>query len=447
MTDSEPNPALNGPINQQMIRWFRHSAPYINAHRNKTMVLLLSGEAIADDNFINTVHDIALLNSLGVRLILACGARLQIETLLADLGVNSEFHQGLRVTDARMLEVVKQASGAVRANVEALLSTGVINSPMHGAGIRAVSGNYVTARPIGVRDGKDFGFTGEVRKVDSHGISRALDQGNIVLLPSLGYSPTGEIFNLSVEEVATQVAIDLKVDKLIAFVHAKGALDDQGNLLRELRPGDCAGLLNSTELPVPFRQSLRACYNAMDQGVPRAHLISYRDDGALLGELFTRDGSGTLITQGSYEQIRQATIEDVGGIVELIQPLEADGLLVRRSRDLLENEIEQFTIIERDGMIVACIALYPYGDENMAEVACVATHEDYRSANRASVLLQAAEQRAQQTGMHSLFVLTTQTAHWFIEKGFSEADISDLPVAKQALYNYQRNSKVFIKTL
>jgi len=432
----------NNPV---LVSGFRQSAPYINAHRGKTFVLLLSGDAIAHHNFTNTVHDIALLNSLGVRLVLAIGARVQIEQQLATEKLTSIFHQGLRVTDEACLQAVKRASGAVRAEVEALLSTGIPNSPMHGAAIRAVSGNFVTAKPIGVRDGVDFCFTGEVRKVAAIAIEQELKQGNIVLLPNLGYSPSGEIFNLSVEDVATQVAIAIRADKLITFCEQEGAQDEKGTLLKELRPGDCASLINGNLASPSLQQALRACYKAVDNGVDRAHLISYATNGALLAELFSRDGSGTLVTRGSFEHIRTATIDDVGGILQLIEPLEAQGILVRRSRDLLENEIGNFTVIERDGMIVACIALYPYPEKAMGEVACVATHPDYRGAKRASHLLRQVEQQAKARKLDQLFVLTTQTAHWFSEKGFSAAKLDALPAEKQKLYSYQRIAKIFVK--
>jgi amino-acid N-acetyltransferase len=441
----EPGSSLSAV--HDMVAWFRQSAPYINAHRGRTFVLMLSGDAIAHPNFNNIIHDIALLNSLGVRLVLALGARPQIDAQLAIEKIGAEFHQGLRVTPPEVMEVVKKASGVVRSNVEALLSTGVINSPMHGSSIQVVSGNHVTAKPIGVRYGIDFDHTGEVRKVAAHQIDEALKQNSIVLLPAIGYSPSGEVFNLSVEDVAVQAAISLKADKLIAFTESDGAMDEHGKLLRELRPTDCAKLLNTEGMPFASRQALRACYNAIDNGLPRSHLISYVNDGAMLAELFTRDGKGTLITQGSFEQIRKATVDDVGGVLELIQPLEEGGILVRRSRDQLEAEIEKFTVIERDGMIVACISLYPYVEEGSAEIACVATHNEYRGANRASILLHAQEQQAKELGINQLFVLTTQTAHWFLEKGFVESSLESLPVEKQKLYNLQRNSKIFSKNL
>ncbi len=430
----------------QYARWFRHASPYINAHRGRTFVLMLGGEALADANFDNIVHDIALLNSLGVRLVLVCGARPQIETQLAARGLAPRLHNGLRITDAPSLNAVIAAVGEVRAHIEALLSMGLANSPMHGAQIRVVSGNFTVARPLGVLDGVDYLHTGEVRRLDVEAIRRQLEDGAITLLTPIGYSPTGEVFNLSYEDVATHAAAELGADKLIAFGPDSGWLDARQQLVRELPLSDAEAQLAQVQEPERLR-TLRAAVRACKGGVPRCHLLSYHDDGALLRELFTRDGAGTLITRDSFEQVRQASIDDVGGILELIRPLEEDGTLVRRSRELLENEIEQFTVVERDGSIIACAALYPYPDSAMAEIACVVTHPDYRRGNRGEQLLSAVEARARALGISRAFVLTTRTAHWFIEKGFSEGQVSELPSQKQALYNYQRNSKVFFKHL
>lgn len=430
----------------EYVKWFRNSAPYINAHRGKTFVLMLSGEAIADDNFANIVHDIALLNSLGVRLVLAHGARPQIEERVQSCGLESQFHNDLRVTNEQELRCVTEAAGAMRAHIEALLSMGVANSPMHGASIRVCSGNYVLARPMGVIDGVDFKHTGIVRKIDAKAISHQLDHQNIVLLSPLGYSPTGEIFNLTSEDVAVHCAAALKADKLILLTAESGLLDGKGELIRQCEYRDVDAELQKQ--PLLARDSIvQAVVDAGDLGIDRCHLVSYQSDGALLQELFTRDGAGTLITQEHYEQLHTATIDDVGGILAIIEPLEERGVLLKRSRELLENEIEHFTILVRDGMVIACAALYPYLDQRSGEIACVATHPDYRGADRAERLLASLEATARQQGLSSVFVLTTQTSHWFQEQGYVECAVADLPPAKQQLYNFQRRSKAFIKRL
>lgn len=430
---------------QDYVQWFRQSSPYINAHRGKTFVLMLSGEALAHENFQNTVHDIALLNSLGVRLVIVHGARPQINALLQTRGIAPHYHGNKRITDNATLEVVQQAVGQLRAQIEARLSAGMANSPMHGADIRVVGGNLVIAKPIGVIDGVDLAHTGEVRRIDVPAIKRMLDNNAIVLLNCLGYSRTGEVFNLSVEDVAMQTAISLQADKLILLGEKSGLHDANGNMVRELSLTDRIPF-NPQHLDEENLRLFNCAMHAVQKGVARCHLISYTKDGALLNELFTLDGNGTLISHSPQEQLRAASIEDVGGILELLAPLEEQGILVRRSREMLENEIDRFMLLVKDGMVLGCAALYSY-ENNMAELACVAIHLDYQGGGRAERLLRAIEKNAKQKGIEQLFVLTTRTAHWFVERGFKPAGVDALPEYKKQMYNFQRNSKVFIKSL
>ncbi|MDG2047620.1 MAG: amino-acid N-acetyltransferase [Halioglobus sp.] len=426
------------------IRWLRNTAPYINAHRGKTFVLMLGGAVAQHKNFPNIIHDIALLNSLGVRLVLIHGSRLQVDERLTHAGLESVFHGGLRITDNAAMEHVKDAAGSLRAQIEALLSMGLPNSPMQGSRIRVCSGNFVTARPIGVVSGIDFHHTGKVRRVDADGINQQLADGSIVLLSPLGYSPTGEIFNLALEDIAVQCAAAIGADKLVLFGSEAGALNDNGALIRQCAAGEIDALAVAEPQQASLLQSAkRACLADVD----RCHIISYADDCALLQELFTHDGCGTLVANDEYEVSCEASIDDVGGILELIEPLEREGALVKRSRELLETEIRQFRLLVRDGRIIACAALYPFPDDGCGEIACIVSHPDYRGGKRGQRLLKALEQEARKLGLERVFVLTTQTAHWFIEQGFVEANQDRLPGAKQSLYNLQRNSKVFVKNL
>lgn len=437
---------------QDYVRWFRHSAPYINAHRNKTFVLMFGGEAVQHPNFQHIIHDIALLHSLGIRLILVHGARPQINQNLQEKQIQTPIHLHRRVTTRESLSCVMNAVGSIRLEIEALLSMGLANSPMFGARIDAVSGNFVTAKPYGIRDGVDFQLTGEVRSIDTDAIQRHLDNHNIVVLGPTGYSTTGEVFNLLAEEVATKTAIALQADKLIFLGNKQGLLDDQGKVLRELNSHQLDHYIeqfqkDDDEMALHLQGAQRASLS----GVHRVHLISYAYDGALIEELFTRDGIGTMITDAHYEEVRMATIQDVGGLINLLRPLEQDGILVYRSRERLESEIGQFAVIERDGMILACAALYPIptakNEIRSAEIACVAVDPAYRKSNRGSQILHFLEEKARQNGILQLFVLTTRTAHWFLEQGFQTASVDDLPNARQELYNYQRNSLVFKKML
>jgi|TARA_B100001121_G_scaffold248739_1_gene224249 amino-acid N-acetyltransferase len=426
---------------------FRHSSPYINTHRGRTVVLTIPGDAIAHGNFINIIHDIALLSSLGVRLVVAFGARPQIQARLDGAGVESTFVRGLRITPEAHLPLVMEAIGGLRAYLESQLSMGLVNSPMHNARIRVSSGNYVAARPVGVLDGIDFGHTGKVRRVDAEGIGRLLELGHIVLLPPMGYSPTGDAFNLSYEDVGSQVAMALKAEKLIVFIDDQGVLEADGSLIRELTTRQASERLAAGVVTGHDADLLKAACDACIKGVRRAHIISYIEDGALLSELFTRDGSGTLVSSDNYEQIRQARVEDIGGILELIQPLEEQGILVRRSREMLETEIDRFVVAERDGTIVGCAALYHYPEEGAGELSCFAVDPAYRRAGRGDELLARIEKLARGLGIHTLFVLTTQTEHWFRERGFQPTSVQSLPGPKLASYNTQRNSKVFFKLL
>lgn len=428
------------------LAWFRNASPYIAAHRGRTFVLAFGGEAVAEAEFPGLIHDIALLARLGIRLVLVHGARPQIDERLHGAGESVDYHDGLRVTTATALPLVCEATGRVRQEIEARLSAGLPNTPMAGAGIRVVGGNFVTARPRGVHDGVDFQHTGLVRRIDADGIAAALDRGDIVLQSTLGVSPTGEIFNLHGEDVATRIATALHADKLLFLMESAGVRDADGRLVRELDPATADDRLAAADDDAEAAAHLASAVTAVRQGVRRAHLIA-RTDGALLAELFTRDGTGTLVTAEVYEGLRAARPDDVGGILELIEPLEDSGVLVRRSREQLELEVDNFSVIERDGTLIACAALYPLPDGDSGEIACVAVHPDYRDSGRGRRLLDGLEARARTRGLQRLFVLSTRTMHWFRERGYEPGRVDDLPTERRALYNWQRNSKVFVKTL
>jgi len=435
----------------QLVNWFRQSAPYINGHRKKTFVILMAGEAIEDPNFPNVINDIALLNSFGVRLVLVFGARPQIEQRLREDGYSSSFHNNLRITDDRSLSLVKQATGTLRVDIESLLSRGISNSPMQGARLNVVSGNFVTAQPMGVEDGIDYCHTGKVRRVNVESIARQLDKGGIILLAPLGYSVTGEVFNLASEEVATQVATAIKADKLITLCSEQGIIDPSGHLISEMVPDEAKRYLQQRLENKPSmtdtEHNLRAAIEACQKGVQRCHLISFKSDGALLQELFTRDGVGTQLVEESSERVRSAGVDDIGGIIELIRPLEEQGILVKRSRELLEMEVEQFTVVERDGMIIACAALHSFPEDHIGEMACLVTHPEYRKHAKGDILLQAITNKAKSIGLKQLFVLTTKSIHWFRERNFELCELGDLPMKKQEMYNLQRRSKILIRDL
>jgi len=446
MTSSETNPTQQ--TDTRLVAWVRQAAPYIHAFRGKTFVIAFGGEVLESDAAQKLIHDIALLDSMGIHLVLVHGARPQIDAEMQARGLTPRFHNGLRVTDAEALECVKRAMGVSRIEIEALLSQGLPNTPMAGGFLRVTGGNFITAKPVGVVDGVDFLFTGAVRKIIAEEIRADLDQENVVLITPIGASPTGEIFNLAWEEVAEAVAVAIEADKLIYLCDAPGLVDKGGELIDAISGDEAEQLLKrkvkqSTDVARVLPGALRACR----AGVGRVHFLDRRTDGAMLMEFFTREGIGTVLTAAPLARLREATHEDVGALLALIAPLEADGTLVRRGRERLEMEITRFSLLEHDGVIVGCAALYPFSDDKAAELACLAVMADYQRAGYGDQLRRHIEERARKMKLKRLFVLTTRTAHWFVERGFVETTVDSLPSGKRELYNLQRRSKVLVKVL
>jgi amino-acid N-acetyltransferase len=429
---------------QDYVQWFRGAAPYIKAHRKKTFVIMVSDEVIYSDQFIGLVHDIALLNHLGIKLVILHGSRSSIDSHLQKNKLEASFHQNIRITDSVALPFVVQAINEVKTCLESHLSMGLPNTPMSGSEISLVGGNFVIGMPLGVIDGVDMQHSGKVRAIKHQTINELLALNHIVLLSNLGYSRTGEVFNLPAEELAGEVARALKSDKL---VYIQQGLEQEETAASTLSTNQCEALLADPETPDDMRNLLNQAIQAIQAQVKRVHFIDARVDGGLLLELFTRDGYGTMVTNLFYEGSRAASIDDIGGILSLIEPLEANGILVVRSREQMELEIAHFQVIEKDGMIIACIACIPDSDERVAEIACLAVHANYQRTGLGNQLLQIAEDRALKSGISNLYSLTTRSSHWFIEHGFIESEDFSLPAAKRANYNPQRGSKMLLKSI
>ncbi|GAB4467600.1 MAG: amino-acid N-acetyltransferase [Burkholderiaceae bacterium] len=439
--------SLAAATRAQFVAWLRDVAPYVHAHRGRTFVVAFGGELIEAGRLNALVHDLSLLHAMGIRLVIVHGSRPQVQAQLALKGLEARFAQGMRITDAAALECVKEAAGEIRLDIEAAFSQGLPNTPMAHSKVRVVSGNFVTARPVGILDGVDFLHTGVVRKVDAEAIRRALAADAIVLASPLGFSPTGEAFNLTMEDVATSVATAIRADKLILITDIDGVRDRAGRLHEELTIAQAENLLAGDDVDADSAFNLRFALRACRGGVQRAHVIPYALDGSVLIELFTHDGVGTMLSVEDLEALREATIDDVGGILKLLEPLEADGTLVKRPRELIEREIDRFTVLEHDGVIYGCAALYPFPESKMGEMAALTVHPSYQNYGDGARLLKRIEARARAAGLEKLFVLTTRTAHWFLKRGFTLADVDDLPVERKRLYNWQRRSQVLIKTI
>lgn len=437
--------AMDNPT--QFVSWLRSVAPYIHAFRGKTFVVAFPGELVMAGALPVLAHDLSLLHALGIRVVLVHGSRPQVEEQLALRKVESRFYNGLRITDEVALECAKEAAGELRLDIEAAFSQGLPNTPMANAAIRVISGNFVIARPVGIIDGVDHELTGLARKIAYEAIHPILNAGGLVLLSPLGFSPTGEVFNLAMEDVAVAAATALRADKLIFITEIPLITDAAGTEIREVSTHQAGAILDSGSLNTDAAYYFEAATRATHLGVPRAHLVPYTVDGSVLLEVFTHDGVGTMISSENLESLREATIEDVASILHLIEPLEADGTLVKRGRELIEREVDYFSVIEHDGVIFGCAALYPFPAEKMAEMACLTVSPDSQAQGDGERLLKHLETRARAAGFRQLFVLTTRAAHWFLKRGFVMASIDDLPKDRQNMYNWQRKSMVLIKKL
>ena len=449
MDDLIPAPAAGtAGLNQaQFVAWLREVAPYVHSHRGRTFVVAFEGELIEAGRLIELVHDLSLLHALGIRLVLAHGSRPQVQAQLELKGLQTSFAGGLRITDAQALACVKEVAGGIRLDIEAAFSQGLPSTPMANSKIRVVSGNFVVARPVGIVDGVDFQHTGVVRKIDTEMIERTLQADALVLMSPLGFSPTGEAFNLKVEDVATCAAIALKADKLIMISTLGGVRDAVGKLCSSLPIEQAERMLAARDASEPALPELGYLVRACRGGVARAHLIPMKLDGGLLIELFTHAGIGTMVSTEHLEALRDATSDDVGAILKLIEPLEADGTLVKRPRELIEREVGQFSVFEHDGFIQGCAALYSFDEACMGELACLTVHSEYREGGLGERLMKRIEARARAADLTRLFVLTTRTSHWFLKRGYTMAKVEDLPVQRQRMYNWQRRSQVLIKSL
>lgn len=425
----------------------RQAMPYIYAHRGKTFTIYLDDKLLAKPDFRSLIHDLALVHTLGVKLILILGLRSLIDEKLTSSNV-STFNDHLRITDLNCIKVITEVAGNLKANIEAQFSIGLVNTPMSGLKLNTVSGNFIRAKPVGVRSGIDHQFTGKVRSIAAGEIQRQLDADNIVLLTPLGYSKTGDIFNLSAIDVAMHTACTMKSEKLIIMLDQFKLQNQKNQSHNHFNVHDARELVKKlTDDNGETKRYLNIAIQACLDNVKRVHLINASKSGALLEELYTLEGVATLITAETYDDIRPATMNEVGGILELIQPLIDNGALVDRTREQLELEIENFDIIERDGMVLACGSLNSYPNEKTAEIACIAVHSEYQSDGHGAKMLKHLEQKANRASLESIFLLTTQTAHWFEENGFKPSNLDSLPMKKQSLYNYRRNSKVYKKSL
>ncbi len=438
---------MSTTTSKDLIEWLRAAAPYIHMHKNKTFILVFDESLLASPNFMGFIHDLNVLASIGIKIVLVHGSQTEIEKTLKKKKITPRFVNQHQIIDKETLSVAQELSGRLRLELEGKLSTALPNSPMAGSNIRVSSGNFIFATPLGVIDGIDTLYAGETRKVDETAIIDRLEKQEIVLLSSMGFSPTGEIFVLTKEDVATEAAIALKADKLIFLSELPNIRNKQNQPIRELYTNKAKTILKDGTLCYKNRLTLRSAIKACDSGVERVHVVDVKYDGGLITELFTHKGIGILITKNPIESVRKAIESDADSIFELIKPLQENQILVPRTEKDLAKVIEEFIVLEHDSVIVGCAALHPFHSDKIGELACLVVHPVYRNTGAGKILLKTIEKLGREKNLSEIFVLTTKSTHWFIQNGFINQPITKLPIRRQKVYNSARNSKTLSKKI
>lgn len=500
----EPRDSLGSLEKSQyglFVKFFRQASPYIEGHRGRTFVIAIPGEVVDRQDLLDPLlEDVALLHGLGVHLVVVVGARMQINQAVRAKGSEPRYVKGYRVTDDIAMKAAVAAAGSARMMVEARLSKAPTVTMMRrherntGSGgstkqqapaVTTVSGNYVSAKRKGVVGGIDYQHTGSVRYVQSEAVKHQLNHGNIVLLSNLGYSTTGEPLNCDCYSVSVRAAIDLNADKLIIAalpdgdpmletlpawlpIHEAeslllsqqirtsessidGSTSDEGDAFRQAADDLDFDTWYELGLPMPLLTACMVC----KAGVKRAHLINVSINGALLLELYSTDGVGSMISSDFYEGIRGATTSDVSKIFNLLQPMVDKGMLVQRSQQTIADEIHNFIVLERENELLACAYARPLGKnengEAIAELGAFCVHPGYRGGGKGDTLLQFLEERSRSSGTKILILLTTRTADWFQQRGFTAAGAAHssdiIPLHRRNEIDPSRNSQLYYKII
>ncbi|MFP3088694.1 amino-acid N-acetyltransferase [Treponema sp. TIM-1] len=425
----------------------REAFHYQSRFDGSTMVFKIDFPVTEDPLFPYLMKDLALLAKTGFRVVIVPGAKEWIDSVLGEYGIKSRYAGSTRITSAEAIPFTAMAAFHTAARFMTGLSAGAVD---------AVIGNLVRARGLGVVEGVDMEHTGKVDKILTDSIRRILDLGMVPILPCIGYSPSGKPYNVPSDEIALEASVALGAVKLfVVSVHQglRGGsykipenieLDNRGRIIR-LTPQEAEAVL---ELNPPGREpdkpltELRLALSASRSGVERVHLIDGREEGAVLRELFSNLGAGTMVYADEYEAIRSLKTEDIPDILRLMEPLMQQGILVRRDAEAIQEKKADYVVFEIDGSIHACAALHDRG-EGQGEIAAVATDPAYTDRGLGGRMVRFLIDRAIKQGFHRVFVLTIHTHDWFESLGFKECSVESLPPSRRKNYDQCRNSKIF----
>ncbi len=414
---------------------------YIPRFREKTFVISVDGGIVTDENFSNILMDIAVLRSLSIRVVLVHGASAQIRALAEKQGVVASNLDGSGVTDCETLTLALTAANRLTHEILEGLSAN---------DLRAACPNAIIAHPLGILGGVDHLFTGKVERVDVELLQVLLQQGIIPVIPPLGFDGEGKTYRVNSDSVAVALAEALKAVKVI-FITTYDGLFRQGQLFRQMLASDLDQILAHQRDDLPPESFSKAVHAAAAcrAGVQRVHIINGRLDEALLAEMFSNEGVGTLVYANEYQQIRRALKKDIPSILKLIHPSVENDELIRRSRSSIEKAVGEFYLFEIDKNPVACVALHAYPEGGKGELACLCVKPSHENQGIGRKLLQYVESKAREQGFTELIALSTQAFTYFQSKGgFQEGTRDDLPVSRREKYDQSgRNSKVLVKRL
>ena len=432
---------------REQVDLIREVFAYADQFRGGTFVIKISNQVVDHPDFPQHARDLALLHKSGIRIVVVPGARKRIDEVLDRFGAEKRFKDDIRISSGEDMDLIKMAAFDVAHRVMTALS---------GHKITAVIGNWVRARSRGVIGGVDFERTGSVDRVRVEALTRSLEQGHVPIFPCIGHNESGDPFNLSSDELAATVAVALNARKLFILstddvmyspdwtVPENVEVLEDGRIFRMVP--DAAEDVVKLNPDKPGRFLLHTAAAACRAGIDRAHILDGRQGGVLLKEIFSNLGVGTMVFADAYERIRPMESSDVPGILDIMRPLIAEGILVERTREELERKQNDYWVYDMDGVVHGCAALHP-STESSAEIAGMAVDARYAQLGIGAKLLDLLTEKAAEDGISRLFVLTTRTADWFLARGFRDGSLSDLPAERREEYNEERNSRVLVKEL
>ncbi len=425
---------------------------YIKVFKNALAVIHIDDEIIGSPLLPSHIHDISLIHEAGIKVIIIPGARTQINSALEEQKISWQIKNGFRITSECAMPEIKTAAFDVANNIMNILA---------GEHLTAVIGNWVKARGKGIIDGTDFGCAGEIDKIKIEAIKQTLDNGFIPIFPCIGWNDLGKPYNISSAELAAQIAILLKAEKLFFILPNAKITKEEFSLPNEIalsQDGNIPAMnvemlskilkLNSNSISEKdsHKEKLLAIFalakNACENGVARIHILNGNTEGILPCEIFSAIGSGTMIFNDGYGDFRPMRGEDIPSVLSLMNPFIKSGILLPRNFQMLKSQLYNYIVYNVDGGIHACAALKKY-DDDQAEIYSVAVDESYGNMGVGPKMINFLLEKAKSLGAKSVFILTTQTADWFEKLGFVADEIDSIPKERKEIWSEERGSKVF----